>query len=212
VGDINVSGFTDPVPHWTRQILLLRSEFSQLSRRGGAGKAGDLVESALSACDSLVRDLAGAKLECEHLRAEVRTADIEWSRLFDSIPGACLLTDAAGCILNANHAAGVLLNVSAKHLKNRQLRVFTEDRDAFGTLLVRVSRETDCEVRATLTFRPRERRPTPIEVIVRALSEEREDVWIWFLASWKNSFFADATPSVRPSRRASGGDDAMNLD
>lgn len=212
MGDINVSGFTDPVPHWTRQILLLRSEFSQLSRRGGAGKAGDLVESALSACDSLVRDLAGAKLECEHLRAELRIGDAAWNRLFDIIPVACLLTDTAGLILNANHAAGVLLNVSAKHLRNRELLVFTEDRDAFGTLLGRLNREADCEARATLTFRPRERRPTPVEVIVRALSEEREDVWIWFFATSKNSFFADATPSVRPSRRAAGGDDVMNVE
>jgi PAS domain-containing protein len=207
-----VSGFADPVPHWTRQILFLRAEFRQLSRRGGAGKAGDLLESILSACDSLVRDLAGAKLECEHLRAEVRSADVAWSRLFDIIPGACLLTDTAGLILDANHAAGVLLNVSAKHLKNRELLVFTEDRDAFGTLLGRLNHGADCEVRATLAFRPRERRPTPIDVMVTSVSEQRENVWIWFLAPSRNSFFADATPSVRPSRRASGGGDAMNVE
>ena len=54
------------------------------------------------------------------------------------MPGACLVTDGLGSILYANRAAGAFLNVSGKHLKDRQLLVFSADRQAFGTLMQRL--------------------------------------------------------------------------
>ncbi len=186
----------DPVPQWTRQLTLFRSQFAQLSKRGGVGRSADLIESALSTCDSLIRDLAGAKLECDRLRAAVRAADDAWDHLFEIVPGACLLADGAGWIVDANRLAGSLLNVSAKHLKGRELRIFAEDRAAFATLLRRLDHRRDWECRATLTFRPRERKPAAMDLVIRPLSGGYEGTWIWFLTTATEPFFVRDSRSV----------------
>ncbi len=200
----------DPVPQWTRQITVFRSQLAQLSKRGGIGRSAELLEGALSACDSLVRDLAGAKLECDRLRAKVRTANDAWDHLFEIIPGACLLTDAGGWILAANRPAGTLLNVSAKHLKGRELRIFAEDRAAFATLLRQLNHSGDWESRATLTLRPRDRKPAPLNLVIRPLAGERDGAWIWFLATSTDPFFVRDPRSAEPMIRRPLDADAMS--
>jgi PAS domain-containing protein len=152
----------------------------------------------LSTCHFLIQDLAGAKLECDRLRAEVRAAHEAWDHLFEIVPGACLLADASGWIVDANRLAALLLNVSAKHLKGRELRIFAEDRAAFGTLLRQLVHSGDGEARATLTFRPRERKPTEMDLVIRPLFGEYEGKWIWFLRASTESFFVCDSPSARP--------------
>jgi PAS domain-containing protein len=170
---------TDPVLHWTRQLAFLRAQAAKGSR---IAPCGDLTESVFATCDSLLRELAGSQLECDRLRAEVRTSAAAWTHLFDVIPGACLLTDSVGSIVNANRAAGVLLNLSAKRLKDRELVVFSGDRAAFAALIHRLARGGDDELRATLTVRPRERRPVDMDVVIVPLPDERSRLWLWFLA------------------------------
>ena len=166
----------DPVSHWIRQLADIRA---QAAKRRRIDPSSDLTESALSICDAVVRDLAGARLECDRLRAEIRAADAAWEHLFDAMPGACLLTDGAGFILSANRAVGTLLNLSAKHLKDRELVVFSEERGAFQAILQRLGRSGD-DIRETLTFRPRERKPAAVQVVVKPLTS-RPGLWLWFL-------------------------------
>src|SRR5687768_16309797 len=126
----------DPVPHWTRQLAQLRLQAARRARISQV-PCGEIIDGAFEICDGLLRDLAGARMECEQLRRDVRTADNAWEHLFDAVPGACLLTDSAGLILNANPAAGALLSLSPKRLKDRELVVFSEDREAFAALVQR---------------------------------------------------------------------------
>ena len=169
----------DPVPFWMRQVAYLRVQAGKRTR-GGQTPSGEITDSAFEICEGLLRDLAGARLECERLRADVRRADDAWENLFDAVVNACLLTDSAGVIAKANRAASVLLNLSAKRLRDRELVVFSQDREAFGSLVQALRQGGSDELRATLTFRPRERRPVARQVIVKPLPS-RPGLWLWFL-------------------------------
>jgi len=168
---------TDVASAWARRLASLRRESAK--RRRGAGQC-ELAEEALSMCDALVRELGGAQLAQDGLRADLRAAEAAWGHLFDLIPSACVLTDAASSILRANRAAGVLLNVSATHLKGRELLVFSQDRDTFRALLKELDRNASAELRARVTLRPRERKPAVMQLQV-APSPGRDRAWLWIL-------------------------------
>lgn len=187
----------DPIPHWTRQLAHLRARALKLGVRRPAAESplGEVVDEALTVCDSLLRDLAGAQLDCRQLRAEVHAETVAWKHLFEIIPTVSVLTDGRGVILDANRAAGLFFNVSAKHLKERQLLLFTADRDAFGSLLQRLAGERR-QLRTSLTWRPRERRPVEAEVIVAPASPDQSDVWLWFFVSSREARVADRQHSL----------------
>ena len=193
----------DPTFRWERELTNLRSRIGH--RRRGSGDAGpDLTDAALTTCDGLLRDLAGAHLECERLRGEVRAETATWEHLFDAMPGGCLITDRGGVIRIANRAAAMILNMSAKHLKDRPLLVFSQDRVAFSSLLQRLARGGE-HVRATLVIRPRERKATAVDVIAIPLSPDETSDWVWFISpttdSQKLSAEAAAETAISASDR-----------
>ena len=175
-----LNSVADYVPRWSREVAHLRAQARKI-RRGATPKESEVVAAALEACESLLRDLAGAQQECERLAATVRAEVALWERLFEVMPRACVLTDSGGFIVNANAAAGALLNVSARHLKDRQLLVFTRDRDAFRVLVERLSRG-ESELRGSLWIRPRERRLVQIDFQVVGLTPDSSGMWLWFLS------------------------------
>ena len=174
----------DPVPHWTHELAQLRSRAAKLGRRRPSPEAplAEVVEEMLAACASVLQELAGAHGECQKLRAELEKERAAWEHLFDAVPGACVLTDDQGVIVNANRSAGLVLNVNARRLAERQLLLFTEDRTSFGVLLQRLS-AGEVPLRASLTLRPRERRPLETDVIVTAGLPNQSGVWLWFFVS-----------------------------
>lgn len=170
-------GPTDSASSWARRVATLRT---QTARRRPGTESGDVAEEALSMCDALVRELAGAQLVRDQLRAEIRAADAAWDHLFEVMPSAGLLTDSESLILNANRAASLLLNVSATHLKGRELLVFSQDRQTFRALLRQMAQERGTELRAGLLLRPRERKPLMTQVHVVA-APGRDQVWLWIV-------------------------------
>jgi len=194
-----MSDMIDPVPSWTRQLAHLRTRALKvgLRRAGGESALADVLEDALTTWGTLLREFAGAQLESERLRAELRAQTDAWQHLFAVMPGACVLTDVQGVISEANQAAAELFNVSARHLRDRQLFLFTDDRDAFGELLRRLS-EQDAPRRVPLRIRPRERRPLQMDVVVAAVSSGHP-LWLWFFAPGVASRSADADASFRQS-------------
>jgi hypothetical protein len=72
-----------------------------------------------------------------------------------------------------------LLNVSAKHLRDRQLLLFAADRDAFADLMHRLY--GGGERRARVAMRPRERKPVDADVLVVSLSGSEAGQCLWFL-------------------------------
>jgi PAS domain-containing protein len=177
-----VSGRIDPVAQWMRQLGTLRSQAAKQTR---GGPIDTLTNEALSLCDSLIRELAGIRLDADRLRAALRDANAATDALIQSIPTACVLTDSAGFIVDANHGAGRLLNFSAKKLLDRELVVFGEDRTAFKMLLQRLPHESG-HVLETLKLRPRERKPTSVDVRVLP-APYRPGHWLWFLSHQKDA-------------------------
>ena len=117
---------TDSASSRAKRVAILRA---QAARRSRGAAPSDVAEEALSICDALIRELAVAQRVSDQLRADIRAADAAWDHLFQIMPSAGLLTDRASVILNANRAASQLLNVSATHLKGRELLVFSQDRE-----------------------------------------------------------------------------------
>lgn len=167
---------------WSRELAHLRTRALKAGPAISGALTPGLTEDTLGMCDALLRDLAGAYLHCERLHARIHTEVAAWERLFDVMPGACVLTDRFGAILNANHAAGSLLNIAPKYLRSRDLVVFTDPRDLFRSVLERMACAPE-DVRVTFTIRPRERRPVKADVLVVPLSPDQPDPWLWFLGS-----------------------------
>jgi PAS domain-containing protein len=167
----------DSASSWARRVAALRA---QAGRRSRGAAPSDVAEEALSICDALIRELAGAQLLRDQLRADVRMLGAAWDHLFQVMPSGCLLTDSASVILNANRAAGHLLNVSATHLKGRELLVFSQDRETFRSLLKELDQKRRTELRAGLMLRPRERKPMMTHVHVVA-APGRDQEWLWIV-------------------------------
>lgn len=166
---------TDPASSWARRVAALRA---QLAKGRCGAPSTDLAEDALFMCETVIRELAGTQLTNDRLRADLRTAEAAWDHLFEMMPTACLLTDSTSAILKANRAAGLLLNVSATHLSGRDLVVFSQDREAFRVLLDELVRNGGSALRARLMLRPRERRPTLVQLHV-VPATGRDGAWVW---------------------------------
>jgi PAS domain-containing protein len=186
---------TDSASNWARRVATLRA---QAAKRNRDAASHELAEQALSICDALIVELAGAQLLCDQLRADLRLADAAWEHLFQIVPSACVLTDRASVILNSNRAASLLLNVSSTHLKGRELLVFSEDRETFRALLKDMEQARRPELRAELRLRPRERKPTMSHAHLIALPE-RHEAWLWIM-----------TPAAAPLDVGCAGEDELS--
>jgi PAS domain-containing protein len=159
----------------------LRGRLFRLRGRAVEPNDGDLTEAALAAADSLLRELAGAQLECERLRGSSRAQTVEWERLFEAMPCAWVITDRGGWIRDANGMASVLLNLTVRHLRGRQLLVHTENRNVFSDLLARLNSGAGSD-EAVLKMRPRDRRPVEMNVIVTPAPPKESGNWLWYFA------------------------------
>lgn len=168
----------DPIAHWSRELADVRTRTLQPRFRE---EPVELQAATLDLCDRLLRELAGAHLESERLRQELKTEAATWIHLFDVNPGPCVLTDEAGVICSANRAAAVLLNTSSRRLQDRPLLLFSQNRTAFAALLKSLGQGAG-DVRTTLLFQPRERKTVSVDLLVVPLSADRTDRWVWFLS------------------------------
>jgi PAS domain-containing protein len=168
---------------WTRDLSTLRARAVKCGLRGNQpNPLAEVTEDTLATCESMLQELAGGYMECERLREDVRAEAAAWERLFAAMPVACVVADRNGCILEANHAAGTLLNLGAKRLRGRNLLLFSRDRAAFMAIAERAADATD-PVEASLVLRPRERKPLPVAILVVPPSPDSPGPWLWFLTA-----------------------------
>jgi PAS domain-containing protein len=142
-----------------------------------SGRAdGKALQGLLKECRRLVVDLErGFSLLQEatahntDLRQQVESATGRARVLFELSPLPCMVLDGSGTVADANAAATRLLNMSLRHLQEKQFDLFVStDREGFRTWLGAAARGTETARRGT-TIRPRERRPK--EVVVTAVPE-----------------------------------------
>ncbi|MCA1562200.1 MAG: PAS domain-containing protein [Acidobacteria bacterium] len=171
----------DPCRRWTRDIGELRARAARTKRHAVSDSGlADLLGDALKTCESLLFELAGARLELDRVVSNAKDDAADWNYLFDRMPVACVATDANGVIASANRSAALLLNLSAKHLGYRVLLHFFDRRDSFCQLLQSLSVEPP-PVRASLGLRPRERAVVSTDVIVIPRTPGDLTMWLWFL-------------------------------
>jgi PAS domain-containing protein len=185
----------DPARRWTRELAQLRSRAAKLQSNRSAlhpSVASDTLDEALTLCASLLQELAGAHLMTSRLREDVRRLGEHWDYLFDHMAVGCIATDLQGRVLNANRSAAQLLNVSQRHLKDRILLHFVEDRGELGALLRTMTYDANRH-EASLTVRPRERAPFPADAVVIPETPDDLSSWLWFFVP---------RVSVRPQDRA----------
>jgi PAS domain-containing protein len=185
---------------WARDLSLLRSRASK-RRRGPQFDSADpgVAEEALALCDSMLQDMAARDLECRRLHTMLRAQTQAWDYLFAQLPVACIVTDRNGSIADANRMAGLLLNVSPKHLLGRSLVLFSTDRPAFSTVLQQSSVES-APMEASMILRPRERKRVAVRATVVPPLPGGSDVWLWFFATTAQG---DATAAMALDKPAS---------
>lgn len=165
---------------WTVEIARLRARATKVRRRpSGPSELDEVLDAALETCEALLRELASSRVDNETLSRRCDREAATYAHLFEHLPIAAIETDATGLILTANPAASLLLNTSTKHLTNRLLLHFAEDRAAFIRLLNRLSTE---QSERALKVRPRERAPLSISARIIASAPHQPSTWVWFLS------------------------------
>jgi PAS domain-containing protein len=173
---------TDVIRRWTRIVSGLRTRSAKLRRPDSLAVAplDNLLEESLEACTGLLQDLAGAELLADRLRRELHSEVVNRQYLLEQMPVACVTTDEASLIQNANQPAAELLNISTRHLRGRLLLHFSADRAAFGQLLQNLPL-ADGRVEASVAVRPRERGPFTLSALIVPETSADRTSWLWFL-------------------------------
>jgi PAS domain-containing protein len=161
---------------------------ADLQRRAdqAANGSAPVVKPALRELTSALEELQVAN---EHLQAQLNELGTAHARVNDLtrrfnefvqvLPLACLWTDSAGVILDANDVAAALLNVARPRLAGKPLMLFLAERQPFFDALAALNAPGGGAAELELIVRPRERRPRPAQVTARALTEDSR--WCWFI-------------------------------
>ncbi|MBW3570497.1 MAG: PAS domain S-box protein [Gemmatimonadetes bacterium] len=125
------AGEPSPVSHqhFDEQVRHSREQIRQLRERAGTDdpRAELAVEALTTALEELRATEEELRIQNEQLEDSQAIIDAErvrYEELFQMAPDAYLVTDAAGTIAEANHAAAALLNVRGSRLKGKPLYVF----------------------------------------------------------------------------------------
>ena len=175
-----------------RESLTVRTvtalqRLADLEERGKtlAGPRAGVLKTALRELEGALEELrvASEQLnvmvdEMAEARSDAKKVEAEFDQFRQLVPVGCLLTDGQGHILQANVAAGDILNVAPRHLVGKPLSLYAVDRDRFFSMInsMRFTRE---RIRGDLAVRPRERKPRVMSVQA-ALMEGFEQIY-WFL-------------------------------
>jgi PAS domain-containing protein len=193
---------SDGLTHrWTHQLGDLQNRNRKLKKSGAvmAPAVMDLVDEALTFCVTMLQELAGAQLQQKRMQADVRRADVNLQHLFDRLPFAALITDSSGTIVNANRAAALLLNTSAKHLAGKLLLHFFDTREKFAATL-QAATAGDMRVEETMTIRPKERAARGMTIVIVPESLEQTGHFFWFLTSSSQTLpLGDASEQILPT-------------
>jgi len=193
---------SDPTRRWTHIVGQLRQRAAKLARGESVQPSPHelLVDDLVATCTALLQELAGLDLQVQSSRAEAQYERGRAEYLFERMAAACVTTDESGRILVANQAAARLLNMSSRHLKDRLLLHFAQDRAVFTAVLQGLPGQLDA-IEATLAMRPRERAAASMRTTVVPDRTDGAPRWFWFFAP-ADSPIASAAGRVRTDTNA----------
>ena len=159
------------------QIASATQRFSALQRRAGqiAPEPPRILQQALHELELALDELRSAQehlLEQRHelalIRHQLEAERRKYWSLFDSAPDAYVVTTGDARIVEANHAAADLLNMSQRFLVGRDLSVFfCNERTRILTQATQLA-ESGGHADWVMNVRPRER--APFRVAARVVS------------------------------------------
>jgi PAS domain-containing protein len=176
----------------TRESLTVRTvtalqRLADLEDRGRAvtGPRAALLKSALRELETALEELRTASEQLNEamddmagVRFRSQKIDAEYREFREVLPLSCILSDDSGQILEANEAAGALLNVAARHLHGKPLALYMTQREQFFAM-VNAARRVDAQLEEMLIVRPRERKPRAMVVHVCHLKEADRLCWFF---------------------------------
>ena len=156
------------------QLALMSSRLGTLERKAGQPHAestrllAECVRELKSTFDFLEaagERLRGADAALKKSQSEIQFGQERFRALTNLLPDAFVATDLAGIIVEANAAAGRLLNLSQRALAGRPLHRFLNGERIEFLNFVKDLPEADGPVERELRLRPRERHF--VQVLVR---------------------------------------------
>ncbi|HEX6371902.1 MAG TPA: ATP-binding protein [Longimicrobium sp.] len=119
------------------QVRTLRERSRQAPRDPRLDEAVEALHTALEELRVTEEELRIQNEQLESSQALIEAERVRYEELFQLAPDAYLVTDAAGTITEANHAAAALLRVAARRLAGKPLAVFIP-RERRGEFRLRV--------------------------------------------------------------------------
>ena len=179
-----------------RESLTVRTvtalqRLADLEERGKtlAGPKAGVLKTALRELESALEELrvASEQLnvmvdEMAETRSEAKKVEAEFEEFRQLLPVGCVLTDEQGTILQANSAAGELLNVAPRHLVGKPLSLYMVERDRFFTLINSL-RLTNDRITGELPVRPRERKPRMMSMHLGRVKDTDNMYWFFHAGS-----------------------------
>ncbi|MDZ8109452.1 MAG: EAL domain-containing protein [Nostoc sp. DedQUE12a] len=175
---MNADGFS-------QHIQKLRSQVQELLQRS-ANKPNleeEIITEAFEELYTTVEELSIVSQELELTRAALEKERRHYQDFFEFAPDACLITNTAGTIEEANHAAATLLHVRQKYLVGKPLILFIaqQDRQLFSYQMNNSQQLLNWEI----NLQPRGGKPFPASVKLSAVYDENGEQigWRWLLCN-----------------------------
>src|SRR5688572_24939441 len=86
-------GLSGAYRRWMRQLSQLRQEANRLRSRPSPVPSDSTIGAALTLCDELLRELAGADLRAAHLSKQAGVQQASFNEFLRVMPIACLEVD-----------------------------------------------------------------------------------------------------------------------
>jgi PAS domain-containing protein len=178
----------------TNAALGRLASLQKRAERATSGTA-PVIKPALKELSDALEELRVANeqlhLQVEELtsaRSELQNTAFRMTEFCRVLPVACLWTNAAGEIDEANPAAAGLLNVSEIHLAGRPMMLYLNDRQKFVEANTALNERAAGAVEFPVTVRPRERRPRTMRLSGHRLQHDHRTLW----------FLVDANGETEP--------------
>ncbi|MEH2296404.1 putative bifunctional diguanylate cyclase/phosphodiesterase [Nostoc sp.] len=175
---MNVDGFS-------QQVEKLRSQVQGLLQSNGTkpNSEQEIITEAFEQLNIAMEELLTASEELEVTRAAVEKERQRYQDLFEFAPDGYLVTDTAGTIQEANHAAATLLSVQQKYLVGKPLILFIaqQDHQSFSSQMNNLQPLLNWEI----NLQPRRGTPFPASVKASAVYdlEGKQLGWRWLLCN-----------------------------
>lgn len=175
---MNADGFS-------QHIEKLRSQVQELLQRSTnkPNLEQEIITEAFEELHTIVEELLRVSQELQLTRVALDKERRRYQDLFEFAPDAYLVTNTAGTIQEANHAAATLLHIRHKYLVGKPLILFIaqQDRQLFSSQMNNLQQPVNWEI----NLQPRRGKPFPASVRLSAVYDEKGEQigWRWLLCN-----------------------------